>query len=210
MVCAIGSRSLTLEFEGVRQDAFDRDKFNGRLQFQIAFDAHQIQGHEILARPHPGPLANGLRRQHAVGLDLYLLDGKCVVVVDQACPTATVRRAREPGRRTAREKITPRPMPAMRKRAARVWLERNLTSSNCSRSAKRRFFGFRWSQWNMLFFGGVVGAPSQSCAGKLRDNSSPAAAAASGSMLNSVMPGRVLTSRTTGSPEGRTITSTRA
>jgi hypothetical protein len=37
------------EFESVRQDALDRHELDRRLQFQVAFDAHQIQRHQVLA-----------------------------------------------------------------------------------------------------------------------------------------------------------------
>ena len=58
--CAIGSRSLTLSLQRVRQDALHRDKFNRRSHFQVALDAHQIQRHEILPGLDHRPAADCL------------------------------------------------------------------------------------------------------------------------------------------------------
>ena len=72
------------QFKGVGQDALDGHELDGRLPFQVAFDAHQIQRHQVFARLGPGPGADGFGGQDAIGLHVNLLDGEGVVFVDRA------------------------------------------------------------------------------------------------------------------------------
>ena len=68
----------------MREDPFDIDRFNGRHQFQIAFDAREIERQQIVLQSHTSPPAQLLDRDDAVGLHVQLVNGKSRVFGEEA------------------------------------------------------------------------------------------------------------------------------
>ena len=71
------------DFQRARQDALDGNGINRRNQFQIPLHRRQIERDQIVAGLHARPAAQLVRRNHAVGLHLNVLDGELGVFIDE-------------------------------------------------------------------------------------------------------------------------------
>ena len=71
------------DLQRARQDALDRNGIDQRNQFQIAFHRRQIERHQIVAGLHARPPAQLVRRNHAVGLHVNVLDGELGIFINE-------------------------------------------------------------------------------------------------------------------------------
>ena len=93
-----------------RQHALDGDSGNRGIHFQVPLDTHQIQRQQILPGPHHGPAPDDRRRDHPVGADFHMLDGKGGILVHrvvQEPPAAAPEKQDEQGQ--GQEACQPRP-----------------------------------------------------------------------------------------------------
>src|SRR5207302_7095459 len=72
--------------QGVRQDAFDRDGLDEGDHLEVPFHSRQVESEEILLRLDSGPAPQLRERDNAVGLDVQILDGESLVLIDQPVP----------------------------------------------------------------------------------------------------------------------------
>src|ERR1019366_1083079 len=68
--------------QGAGENAFDRDGLHEGNQLEVPLDARKIERQQILLWLDSCPTAKLVHRDNAVGLDVNLLDGECLVFID--------------------------------------------------------------------------------------------------------------------------------